>query len=90
MNGMSTLAGYLMPKLSSAKNWTDTIYLIVGWINEFIAFTKVISLKINVVARLEFELVYCEPTVQYFSHYATGTLLEIVNGSRLLTNRSTE
>ena len=32
-----------------------------------------ISLKVNVILQLEFELSYFEITVKHFSHYARGT-----------------
>ena len=32
------------------------------------------NLKINVTAQLEFELVYFEAIVEFFSHYATVTI----------------
>ena len=35
-------------------------------------FAKGISLKLNVIAQLEFEFVYHKATVQYFSNYAIG------------------
>ena len=35
-------------------------------------FPKVISPKVNIMVRLEFELTYFKATVQYISHYATG------------------
>ena len=39
----------------------------------FHAFPKSISWKVNMIARLEFELAYFEATVQHVSHYTTGT-----------------
>ena len=36
-------------------------------------FPKCISLKVNVIERLEFELVYYDVTVRHFSHYTIGT-----------------
>ena len=36
-------------------------------------FPKDISPKMNVIAWLEFELIYFEVAVQHFNHYATGT-----------------
>ena len=32
-----------------------------------------ISLKVNIIAQLEFELAYFKATVQHFSYYATET-----------------
>ena len=37
------------------------------------AFPNVISLKVNAIERLEFELVYLIIAVYYVSHYATKT-----------------
>ena len=36
-------------------------------------FPKRISLKVNVIARFKFRLVYFEVTVQYINDYTTGT-----------------
>ena len=36
------------------------------------AFPMSICPKVNVIARLEFELAYFKSAVQYFSHYTTG------------------
>ena len=36
-------------------------------------FNKGISPKGKIMMRLEFELTYFDATVQYFTHYATGT-----------------
>ena len=45
-------------------------YLTDCWVNkEVYTFQKDISLKVNVIAWLEFEPVYFEPVVQEFSHY---------------------
>ena len=41
--------------------------------NEFHAFPKGMNLKVNVIARVEFELAYLETAVQHFSHKATET-----------------
>ena len=35
------------------------------------AFPKVISLKVNIIMGLEFELTYFEAAVQYYNHYTT-------------------
>ena len=39
----------------------------------FCTFPKSISLKVNVTARLEFELTHIKPAVQHFSHYILET-----------------
>ena len=41
-------------------------------------FYKSISLKVNVIAQLEFELNYFQAIVQHFSHYTMGTSLSII------------
>ena len=41
--------------------------------SDFIPFSKAISLKVNVIVRLEFELAFNDVAVQYVSHYVTGT-----------------
>ena len=43
------------------------------WVRRFNTFSKGTSPKVNLIARLEFELVYFEATVQHFSHFCTGT-----------------
>ena len=60
-----------MQKLS-LLNIRDTIQPIAGGfrVNEF---PKGISLKVNMLARLEFEPVYVEDLVQHISHFTTGT-----------------
>ena len=37
-------------------------------------FLNVVSLEVNVIALLEFELTYDDVTVEHISHYATWTL----------------
>ena len=37
-------------------------------------FLKSISLEVNIIAQLEFELAYYESTVQHFNYYAIGTI----------------
>ena len=38
-------------------------------------FPNSISLKVNVIARIEFELAYYDVAIQPLKHYATGTSL---------------
>ena len=40
---------------------------------EVYTFCKGISPKVNVMARLEFELVYYDVAIQHASYYSTGT-----------------
>ena len=46
--------------------------LIVGGKQGGSSLSQGISMKIDLIARLEFELVYFEVAVKYFSHYATS------------------
>ena len=56
--------GYLMPKSSLLKNSYDTIKPIPGvGIKGFHIFLEGISLKVNVIAQLGFELPHFEVTV---------------------------
>ena len=55
---------------------SDIIYPIFGGIRGFILFPKGISTKVNVIARLEFELVYFEAAVHYISHCVTVTRIQ--------------
>ena len=50
---------------------------------------NVISPKISVLARLEFDLTYVDVEVQHFSHYATGSTsdLELVEVISFLLNQ---
>ena len=70
-NGISTFVDYLIPKLSLWKMNSDANYLIADGIRGFHVFPRNITLKVNVITRLEFELVYFKATVQHFSYYAT-------------------
>ena len=44
-------------------------------IREFIPFPKGISLKVNVIAQLKFELTYNDVVAQHVNHYSMGTFL---------------
>ena len=68
----------LIPK----KNCRDTIQPIVGGNKGVHAFSKGISSKVNVITWLEFELVYFEAAVQYFSPYATWTPENFIKDNR--------
>ena len=57
--------GYLMPKPFSYKNSSGTISPIAGRIRGFT--------KVNVIARLEYELAYYDSAVHRFNHYTTRT-----------------
>ena len=65
---------YLVPKQSLKKNSCGTIQLIAGEIVSLHNFPNCICLKVNIIARLEFELAYCDIAIQHVSHYATETL----------------
>ena len=65
-NGLTTYMGYLMPKPSLLKNSSGTIYNpslgVRGWVHNF---SKEISSKLNVIARLEFEHAFYNVAVQH-------------------------
>ena len=68
-NGISTLAGYLMPK--PEEQW---YYLTHSWEDKGVhTFPKDICPKVNVIARLEYELAYYDSAVHRFNHYTTRT-----------------
>ena len=48
----------------------------------FIYFLRGISPKVNVIAQLEFELVYFETAVQHFNLYTKGTPPHKMKGQR--------
>ena len=58
-----------MPKPSLLKNSSEAIKPTARKIREFIPFPKGICSKLNIIARLDFELAYLEARVQHFSHY---------------------
>ena len=60
--------GYLRSNPSLLKNSSETIKHRAEWIRSS-TFPEGISSKVNVIAKLEFEL---EVVVQHFSHYTTG------------------
>ena len=66
-NGISNFVGYLMPKPTVQKNSSCTIQFIARGIRGFMPFPKSISLKVYVIARLEFE----HATMSQFSTIAT-------------------
>ena len=52
-----------------AEELVDTNYLICNWRNKRIhTFPKGISLKVNVIVRLEFELAYYDIAIQHVNH----------------------
>ena len=70
-NGISTFVDYSLPKAiliegqkwySSSHRWGDI-------------FPHGISLKVNVIAQMEFRLNYVDVAAQHVSHYATDTPL---------------
>ena len=62
-----------MPTLFSWKDSGGTIYPIAGRIRGVHTFTKGLCPKVKVIARLEYELVYCDTAVHRFNHYTTRT-----------------
>ena len=65
-----------MPK-SSLLNSRCTVSPIAGGIRSFHTFFDCISLKVNIIARLEFELAYYDVEVRHLSHYTPGFLRNI-------------
>ena len=66
-NGVATFKVYLIPKPPLQKNSIGTIQPIAG--------KKSICSKVNVTARLEFELPYNNVTIYLVSYYSTDTKL---------------
>ena len=74
LNGILALLEYLMPKPSLQKNSSDTIQPIVGGGGKEVhTFPRGICTKVNLIAQLEFQLVYFKVAAKHFSHYAIGT-----------------
>ena len=68
-NGISTFVGYLIP-----KPFSKPFYLTHSWEDKGVHnFPKGICPKVNVIARLEYELAYYDSAVHHFNHYATRT-----------------
>ena len=73
-NGISIIVGELMPKPYLQKKTSSTTKSIDrGGYWEDHVFPKGINLKVNAVARLEFELSYYDTTISHVSHYITET-----------------
>ena len=66
--GIQIFAGNLMPKSFLWKNSSDIILPIPGGDNGVPSSSKSISLKVNLIARLEFELAYYDVAVQPRDH----------------------
>ena len=66
--------------MSKPKNICGTIQLIVRWDKEVHTFPNGISPKVNVMVRLEFELIYYDVTVQQVNNSATETSSLNVSG----------
>ena len=70
-NGISTFVGYLMPKPFSKKNSSGTI-LTHSWEDKGVhTFPKGICPKVNIIARLEYELAYYDSEVHLFNPCTT-------------------
>ena len=58
---------------SEIHPWRTAVYYLT--LNKGVhMFPKSVSVKVNLIARLEFKLTYFEATIQYFSHYSMRTL----------------
>ena len=86
-NGISTFVGYLMPNLFSKKNSSGTIQPIAGKEKGVHTFPKGICPKVNVIARLEYELAYYDSAVHHFNHYTTRTTLYIIQVTSITIGR---
>ena len=64
-----------MPRPSLLRNGSDTIDLKADRDKGIHIFSEVISPKIKVMPRLEFELTYYKVIIQNISHYTMGTPL---------------
>ena len=86
-NGISTFVGYLMPKaiLLEEHLW---YYLTRSWEGKVVkTFHKSICPKVNLIARLEFELAYYESVVHRFNHYSQRKISIIdINENRRFEN----
>ena len=72
-NGISTFVGFFNAKaiLLEEQSW---YYLTHSWVvNGVHTFPKDICLKVNEIARLEYELAYYDSVVHRFNHYTTRT-----------------
>ena len=70
LNGILTSVGYLMPKPFSLK-WYYLIHSSEDmWVHTF---PEGICPKVNVIARLEYELAYYDSAVHRFNNYTTRT-----------------
>ena len=63
-NGISTFIGYLMPNPSFLEE-QQCFYLTHSWVDKRVhTFPKGICQKMNVIARLEFELAYYDSAIR--------------------------
>ena len=71
-NGISTFVGYLMSKpFLEEQKW---YYLTHSWEDKRVhTFLKGLCPKVNVIARLGYELAYYDSAVHRFNHYTTRT-----------------
>ena len=67
-NGISTFVGYQKPNSPLLKNSWGTIKPLIGGI-AVKGMNSLIPLKVNEIARTEFELIYYDVTVQNVNHY---------------------
>ena len=66
-NGISTFVDFYNPNLFEEQEWCNLIHRFAD------TFPNGISPKVNIIARLEFELAYYDVTVQNFIHYSMRT-----------------
>ena len=72
-NGISTFVGYLIPTPSFQKNSSETNITQSSEDKGVPTFPKSICQKVNVIARLEFELAWYDFAVQRFNHHTRRT-----------------
>ena len=70
-DGISTFEDYSMSKPSLLNISVQFNLSLVG--KGIHTFPKVISPKVNLIARLDFERAYYDYAVQHISHYVTGS-----------------
>ena len=69
-NGISTFVGYFNAKAILQEEQLWWYYLTYSWDDKGVhTFPKGICLKVNIIARLEYELAYYDSAVYRFNHY---------------------
>ena len=74
-NGISTIMSYLMPNPHMEKYSNDGNSTYTREEKGIHTFPRSICLKVNVIERLKFELVFYDDAVQHVNHYTTESVL---------------